>query len=137
VLLPMRTPSMAMTAATSAAVAATRRREATGGAALAVEVRPPSGERRDLAVLSPDGEEVAAGDLRGRGELFWARSEAGVLQRLLAVRARACRWRGEELFSSARPLTDHFLGAGGVLADAPLAAETELEGADVRHRRSS
>lgn len=137
VLMPMRTPSMAVTASTSNAVAATRRRETSGGPALAVEVRATNARHRDLAVVSLAADELVAGQLRGRGELFWARSDGGSLERLLAVQARSGRWRGEELFSSLRPVTDLFLGAGAVPSDLPSVAGTYLEQPDVRHRRSS
>jgi hypothetical protein len=57
----------------------------------------------DIAAFSTGDSEMSVADFRLRGEFFWLRLKSGVLQHVLAVRARALGQGSRNIFHQSQP----------------------------------
>jgi hypothetical protein len=97
------TPAVAMTVLSAAGDSPLSQRIATRTAnSLAVAFRDRDYE--DRCVFSPDSREIVLSNCRMRGEVFWMRSQQGVLKQLVGINAASFTVNGEVLFESDKPI---------------------------------
>jgi hypothetical protein len=111
-----------------------RRFETGSRHAIAAAIR--DGDFDDIAVMSPDGDEVRMMDCVMRGEFFWMRTENGALKQLVAVNVRLFSYAGEIVFESREPnpyVVAHFWQDGIVIEHGE--AEGKVYVRDLRDRQ--
>ena len=61
-------------------------------------------EHDDVCIFSPESEEVRLQPYRMRGEVFWLRTQNGLLKQLIAINATRFSLHGETVFEQDAPI---------------------------------